>query len=42
VHLVNTCGIPLLIIVTAANHHDVTRLEPALAAIVRHRQRSGT
>lgn len=32
-------GIPLSIIVTAANHHDVTQLEPVLDAIVSRRPR---
>ena len=34
-------GIPLSIIVTAANHHDVTQLEPVLDAIVCRRPRRG-
>lgn len=38
--LVNGRGIPLSIIVTAANHHDVTQLEPVLDAIVRRRPRA--
>ena len=33
-------GVPLSIIVTAANHHDVTQLEPVLDAIVYRRPRS--
>jgi putative transposase len=38
--LVDARGIPLSIIVTAANHHDVTQLEPVLDAIVARRPRS--
>jgi hypothetical protein len=38
--LVDGRGIPLSIIVTAANHHDVTQLEPVLDAIVRRRPRA--
>jgi transposase len=37
--LVDARGIPLSIIVTAANHHDVTQLEPVLDAIVARRPR---
>jgi transposase len=32
--LVDAHGVPLSLIVTAANHHDVTQLEPVLDAIV--------
>ncbi len=40
--LVDACGVPLSIIVTAANHHDVTQLEPVLDAIVCRRPRIGS
>ena len=39
--LVDARGVPFSIIVTAANHHDVTQLEPVLNAIVYRRPRSG-
>src|ERR1035438_5156209 len=35
-------GIPLSIIVTAANHHDLTQLEPVLDASVCRRPRVGS
>lgn len=38
--LVDARGIPLSIIVTAANRHDVTQLEPVLDAIVVRRPRA--
>jgi putative transposase len=37
--LVDARGIPLSIIVTAANHHDVTQLEPVLDGIALRRPR---
>jgi IS5 family transposase len=37
--LVDARGIPLSIIVTAANHHDVTQLEPVLDGLVVRRPR---
>src|SRR5450631_4358358 len=40
--LVDARGVPLSIIVTAANHHDVTQLEPVLDAIVCRRPRLGS
>ncbi len=40
--LVDGPGIPLSIIVTAANHHDLTQLEPVLDAIVCRRPRVGS
>jgi IS5 family transposase len=40
--LVDGRGIPLSIIVTAANHHDLTQLEPVLDAIVCRRPRVGS
>ncbi len=39
--LVDAHGVPLSLIVTAANHHDVTQLEPVLDAIMHRRPRSG-
>ena len=39
--LVDGRGIPLSIIVTAANRHDVTQLEPVLDALVLRRPRLG-
>ena len=40
--MVDTRGVPLSIIVTAANHHDITQLEPVLDAIVCRRPRLGS